>query len=221
MNKTYRFPTASIVALLLTVAPASRCMADEKPAVSENQVSVAPASHGLRLNVHLDNTYVVDALGEISRNGNIQIIVRGAVHPKVKVWNISVDDVRPEDAVEKICAAAKLTWQVHNKIYVIGKTSPPNTTKTTSAASTQSKTTISLEYKDASTAAVLAAIGEQSGIHVVLGSTIIDGEKINYIRLNDVTAEDALREIAYAFDFEWKALNKDTYIITKQEGAAP
>jgi hypothetical protein len=221
MNKRYRFPAATLVALLLAVAPASRCMADEKPtaAAPGNQINAVAALHGFRLNVHLDNTYVIDALGEISRKGNIQVIVRGTVHPKVKVWNINMVDVRPEDAIEKICAAAKLTWQVHNKIYVIGKTSPADASKTASAALKQSKTTISLEYKDSSTAAILAAIGEQAGIHVVLGSTIIEGEKINYIHLKDVTPEDALREISHAFDFEWKELNTNTYIITKQERA--
>ncbi|HEX8833447.1 MAG TPA: hypothetical protein VF719_04565, partial [Abditibacteriaceae bacterium] len=126
---------------------------------------------------------------------------------------------RPEDALKALCAAAKLSWQVHNNIYIIGETSSATTSATgraLTATKKESKKLISLEFKDYSTAALLAAIGEQSGINVVLGSSIIDGEKISFIRLNNVMPEDALKEIAYAFDFESKKLNSDTYIIRNQ-----
>jgi hypothetical protein len=222
MDNKYRFSKAIIAALLFTGASACLSQADEKPAVSASEKQISPkneislsAADRTKLNIHLDDSYVIDALRKISDLGKIDIIMRGHVHPKVKLWNIKMDNVYPEDAVERICAAAKLSWENHNDVYIIGKNSPASTVEkdSPSAAVKQSKKPITLEFTDIPTAQILAAIGESNGIYVSLGSTIIDGEKINFIRLNNMTPENVLEEIAYAFDFELKKLRDDIYVI--------
>jgi len=210
MNTANYFLVALGVTLTSITAPAMRSMADTQSAPTpETKVGVATSHEGLRLNLHFNNIDVVDALKTISKQGNIEVIVRDTVHGKV--WNVRLDGITPEDALEQVCTATGLSWTIQNKTYIISKKLPK------ALPIAKAKPRISLEFQETSVAEILAMVGEQGHIHVILGSTVIGGEKLNYIRLNNETPEDAIQKISQAAGLMWKKLDDKTYSITKPE----
>lgn len=91
-----------------------------------------PAGQAL-LSVKFVDTPVAEIVKMISESGNVQIIINGDVTAKLQFINLI--DATPEQAIEKVAAAAGLSWRkLEDNTYVIATALPPGLVNETGPA---------------------------------------------------------------------------------------
>lgn len=83
------------------------------------------------------------------------------------------------------------------------------------AAAIKEESRISIEMRDAPVIDLLMLISAQGNVEISIGSDVEADLRIPGIRLNDVTAADAIRKAAMAANLRWKKLDETTFLVGK------
>jgi type II secretory pathway component GspD/PulD (secretin) len=84
----------------------------------------------------------------------------------------------------------------------------------------QERPLVSLQFQDADVADLIQMIADQSKVQIIIHGDVT-GQKIGYIKMEDVEPEIAIQRVAMAGNLQWRKLDNDMYVIAKNLAPEP